>query len=319
MTSPIEKATVTDPDLITVIMPCYNGEKYLHEAIDSVLGQSYQNVELVVVDDGSTDGSKDIIRSYRHRVKFLEQQNRGPYPARNRGIREASGKFLAFLDADDYWSPDFLEETYNALQNNDLAALAYCGWQNVGLPHKQSKPYIPPDYEADNKLESFLRAAAPWPIHAALVRCSVIEEVGGFDERFATCMDYDLWLRIGAGRPIVRVEKVMAFYRHHIEGQITSTQWRQARNVWLVKKKFVESYPALVAGIPAKSLTELVDGALLQRGFDAYWKRDLVSAQKIFRLALRAGGWRAKDLKYLLPALLPESLYCNIIGQADKR
>ena len=299
-------------------MPCYNGEKYLAEAIDSVLGQNYQNVELIVVDDGSTDSSKDIVVGYGQHVKLIEQQNQGPYPARNRGIREASGQYLAFLDADDYWSPDFLVETYKALQNNYDAALAYCGWQNVGLPHKKSKPYIPPDYETDNKLDLFLRTAAPWPIHAALTRRSIMEEVSGFDDRFATCMDYDLWLRIGASRPIVRVEKVMAFYRHHREGQITSTQWRQARNVWLVKKKFIESSPELIANIPAKRLKELVDGALLQRGYDAYWKRDLVSAQKIFRLVLRTWGWRPKDLKYLLTALLPESLYCNIIGRADK-
>jgi len=313
----IDKAAEAYPDLISVVMPCYNGEKYLVEAIDSVLGQSYKNVELIVVDDGSTDDSKDIAQRYDRRVKLIEQENRGPYPARNCGIREASGRYFAFLDADDYWSSDFLEETHKALQNND-AALAYCGWQNVGLPHKQSTPYIPPDYEAGNKLESFLRAAAPWPIHAALVRGEAMEEVGGFDEQFTTCMDYDLWLRIGASRPIVRVEKVMAFYRHHREGQITSTQWRQARNVWLVKKKFVQSAPDLVSRLPAKRLQELIDGALLQRGFDAYWKRDLLSAQKIFRLALRAGGWRTKDLKYLLPALLPETLFRGIVGRADK-
>ena len=217
-------------------MPCYNGENYLAEAIDSVLGQSYQNVELIVVDDRSTDSSKDIAGGYGPKVKLIEQQNQGPYPARNRGIREASGQYLAFLDADDYWSGDFLEETHKALQKNSDAGLAYCGWQNIGLPHKQSKPHIPPDYEAGDKLELFLRAAAPWPIHAALVRSEILHEAGGFDERFPTCMDYDLWLRIGANRPIVRVEKVMAFYRHHRQGQITSTQWRQARNVWLVKK-----------------------------------------------------------------------------------
>lgn len=305
-------------DLISVIMPCYNGEKYLPEAIDSVLKQRHGNIELIVVDDGSTDASRDIVHTYGHKVRLIEQQNSGPYPARNRGMREASGHYLAFLDADDYWSPEFLDATYKALQGNN-AALAYCGWQNVGLPDKESRPYIPPDYEAGNKLSFFLSAAAPWPIHAALVRRNAMEEAGGFDEQFATCMDYDLWLRIGARHPIVRVEEVMAFYRHHREGQITSTQWRQARNVWLVKKKFVESAPELVKNFSAEELREFIDGGLLQRGFDAYWKRDLVSARKIFRLALRTGVWRIKDLKYLLPALLPDALFRAIIGRADNR
>ena len=97
-----------------------------------------------------------------------------------------------------------------------------------------------------------------------------------------------------------------------------ASQWRQARNVWLVKKKFVASAPQLVASLPPGKLREMIDGGLLKRGYDAYWKRDLVSAQKIFRMALRAGGWRAHDLKYLLPALLPEGVYRRLVGGADR-
>lgn len=306
------------PDKISVIMPCYNGEKFLKESIDCVLNQSYKNVELIVVDDGSTDSSKEIVRSYGDRVSLIEQQNKGPYPARNNGIKNSHGEFVAFLDADDYWAPTFLEDLYTALKNSN-AALAYCGWQNVGIPGKQSKPYIPPDYENGDKLHAFLRAAAPWPIHAALIRRTVLDEVGGFDEDYRTCMDYDLWLRTGATRPIILVSKVMAFYRHHREGQITSTQWRQAYNTWQVKKKFLNANPDVVKQIPKEKLDTLVNGALLKRGYDAYWKRDIVSAQKIFRMVIKSGSWKLKDLKYLLPALLPESLYQKLLSKADAR
>ena len=195
--------------------------------------------------------------------------------------------------------------------------MAYCGWQNVGLSGGRGEPYIPPDYEAGNKLETFLRSAAPWPIHAALLRRSVWDEVGGFDEDLETCMDYDLWLRVAVSRPIRRVAKVMAFYRHHNEGQITSQQWRQARNTWLVKRKFVRAHPDAVRGLGSDKIGELIDGGLLRRGYDAYWRRDLVSARKIFRMSLRAGGWKRKDLKYLLPALLPERMYLTLIAKAD--
>ncbi len=304
--------------LISVIMPCFNGEKYLREAIESVRQQTYPHVELIVVDDGSTDGSKDILRAYGEKITVLEQENQGPYPARNLGIEASHGEFVAFLDADDYWRADCLELLHKALADSD-AAVAYCGWQNVGLAGGRGAPYIPPDYEAGDKAEQFLRAAAPWPIHAALVRRSVLEEVDGFDLQWPTCMDYDLWLRIGFSRPIARVEEVLAFYRHHNEGQITSKQWRQARNSWLVKKKFVQSNPEAAAGIPPARLKELIDGGLLRRGYDAYWKRDLVSAQKIFRMALRAGGWGTGDLKYLLPALLPAGLYRTLIGKSNRR
>lgn len=302
--------------LISVVMPCFNAEHFLRQALDSVLDQSYANLELIVVDDGSEDSSRAILRSYGDRIRVIAQQNRGPYPARNRGVAASRGEYIAFLDADDYWSADCLAELHSALEGSE-AALAYCGWQNVGLAGGRGEPYIPPDYEAGGKLEAFLRSAAPWPIHAALLRRSVWDEVGGFDETLGTCMDYDLWLRVAVSRPIRRVEKVMAFYRHHERGQITSTQWRQARNTWLVKKKFLREHPEALRALSRERVRELIDGALLRRGFDAYWRRDLISARRIFRMALRTGGWRSKDLKYLLPALLPERAYLAFVASAD--
>ncbi len=299
-------------------MPCFNAEQYLGEAIDSVLRQTYTNTELIIIDDGSTDKSKQIAKGYGTKVRLIEQQNQGPFPARNRGIAESHGEFIAFLDADDYWSVDFLDTMYRALSQDDVA-LAYCGWQNIGLPGKRAAPYVPPDYESENKLELFLRSAAPWPIHAALTRKRLIEEVGGFDNDWSTCMDYDLWLRIAVTRQIKRVDKVMAFYRHHESGQITSKQWRQAYNVWLVKKKFVRAHPEVVANIPRARLRQHIDGGLLRRGYDAYWRRDLTSAQKIFRRVLKTRIWEFKDLKYLLPALLPSPLYQLLVNRADKR
>lgn len=295
-------------------MPCFNAEAYVAQAVDCVLGQTCKDVELIVVDDGSTDRSREILRGYGERIRYLEQPNQGPYPARNHGLRFATGEFIAFLDADDWWSPDCLEKLLAALSARADAAIAYCGWQNVGLSGPRGEPHVPPDYEAVGKLERFLRAAAPWPIHAALVRRTVMEAAGGFDTHWRTCMDYDLWLRIGATHRIVLVPEVLAFYRFHQSGQITSTQWRQAENSWLVKKKFIASHPEVVSALSAAQLADLVDGALLRRGYDLYWKRDLVSARKVFHLALKNGLWKLSDLKYLLPALLPESLYCALLG-----
>lgn len=306
------------PGLISVIMPCYNAETYVTEAIQSVLEQTYPNIELVVVDDGSTDRSKDILKKLGDRILFLEQANQGPYPARNLGLKHAKGEFVAFLDADDWWRRDCLEQLQAALAMHPDAALAYCGWQNVGLSGPRGNPYVPPDYEVAEKLEYFLRAAAPWPIHAALVRRSALDAAGGFDTHWKTCMDYDLWLRIGARHKVVRVPEVLAFYRFHHAGQITSTQWRQAQNSWLVKKKFLASHPEIAARLSAGKLEELVDGGLLRRGYDLYWKRDLASAQRVFRLVLKTGCWKSKDLKYLIPALLPAKIYRALLKQTDR-
>jgi glycosyltransferase involved in cell wall biosynthesis len=310
------------PPLISVIMPCHNAAPYVQQAIESVLCQSYGNAELIFVDDGSGDGSPSIAanlaQKHPGRITLLRTERVGPYPARNFGLARARGEYVAFLDADDYWANDFLRKLHTRLVATN-AALAYCGWQNVGATDRTNEPYVPPDYEQCDKLQMLLRSASPWPIHAALTRRAVIDEVGGFDTNFATCMDYDLWLQIGASRRIVRVPEVLAYYRFHPGGQITSKQWRQAENVWLVKKKFVAAAPELVSRFSQQELEELIDGALLRRGYDCYWRRDLVSARRIFRKSIRAGGWKLKDLKYLIPALLPERPYLSLIESADGR
>jgi glycosyltransferase involved in cell wall biosynthesis len=301
---------------VSVVMACYNAAPFLRAAVDSVLGQTHEDVELIVVDDGSTDQSREILKAYGDSVVVIEQENRGPYPARNAGIRACTGEYVAFLDADDYWAPDCLQKLRTALDES-AAAVAYCGWQNIGLEGPRGEPFVPPDYEAENKQERLLKAAAPWPIHAALVRRTLIGEVGGFGEELSTCMDYDLWLRISYSRPIVRVPEVMAFYRHHDRGQITSAQWRQAKNSWLVKRNFVKRNPEQVRHLSKKRLAELINGGLRTRAYDAYWKRDLVSAQKLFRLLLVHGAWKKEDLKYVLPALLPAPAYRRMLGLAD--
>jgi len=303
---------------VSVVMPCYNAEAHLADSINSVLGQSHQDVELIVVDDGSVDGSGTILKSYGERISTIFQQNKGPGPARNQGIARATGQYVAFLDADDYWEQECLQQLFNVLEGSE-AALSYCGWQNVGGPANRSNPYIPPDYEKSDKVEQFLRTAAPWPIHAALVRHDILQAVGCFDEQWATCMDYDLWLKIGTGAPIVRVEKVMAYYRHHGTTQITSKQWRQALNVLLVKKQFIKSHPDRVRHLSQGKLRGLTYGAYLERGLDAYWKRDLVSAHHIFRSCLADGYFKPKQLKYMLPAVLPEKLFIKLIGGMDDK
>ena len=310
-------ATGTGPCLISVVMPCYNAQAFVAQAIDSVLAQTHPAVELIVIDDGSTDGSVEVLRRYGDRLTLLQQPNQGPYPARNRGVAASRGEFVAFLDADDWWAADCLAQLHAAIAGS-AAAVAYCGWQNVGLPGPRGEPHVPPDYEQDGKLERFLRAAAPWPIHAALLRRTVWDDVGGFDTALPTVMDYDLWLRVGAFRPVVRVEKVMAFYRHHQKGQITSQQWRQAQNSWRVKRRFLDANPQVGRQLGAKRVRELVDGGLLKRGYDAYWRRDLVTAQHIFRMVLRTRAWSAGDLKYLLPALMPAPLYARLLGSRDR-
>lgn len=119
--------------LVSIITPCYNGAKYIAETIDSVLAQTYAEWEMIIVDDGSKDHSAEIVRSYMEkdpRIKFLQQANAGSAAARNNGIRNAQGQYIALLDADDLWEPEFLEEQIRFMQEKN-AVCVYCSYKCI--------------------------------------------------------------------------------------------------------------------------------------------------------------------------------------------
>ncbi len=192
MSAPLSAPSLQAKPLISVVMPCFNAAPFLAEAVGSALGQSYGNVEVVLVDDGSTDTSPEVAAAlaaeHPGRVIVAHTHRLGPYPARNHALRLIRGEFVAFLDADDWWDAGALEKLHAAL----LAAgadMAYCGWQNVG-EGVQSAPYVPPEYEKEDPVGHFVRTC-PWPIHAALVKRELVEHLGGFSERRFSSMDYD--------------------------------------------------------------------------------------------------------------------------------
>lgn len=304
--------------LISIIMPCYNEERGIERSITSALQQTYGNLELIIVDDGSTDGTRDIISGIDDtRVKLIAQSNKGVCAARNRGIAKATGEYIAFLDADDWWAPNCLEELFSVLSSLPEAALAYCGWQNIGLPGKQSEPFIPPDYETPDKAAQLL-VNCRWPIHAALTRKEAVEQADGFDEEFVTSEDFSLWLRIGVRQKIICVPRVLAFYYHHEGTQATKNKLNIARNHWLVQRKFLRENPDIASHIGKQRIHELTDRELLRRGYQSYWKRDLAIAHAIFRMVLRIGFVEFYHLKYTLPALLPFSMYRWLIHIIDR-
>jgi len=308
-------------NLISVIIPCYNRAQLIIKSVDSVLNQTYKNIELIVVDDGSTDNSLQVLEAIRekdNRVKVISQENKGPYPARNRGLKEARGEFIAFLDSDDTWDSAFLEKLHKALLDNPDAALAYCGWQNIGLPGGRDEPFIPPDYEKQDKIEIFLKGNR-WPIHAALVRKKTIDELGGFDETFFSVEDYYLWMRIAILNKIVLVPEVLAYYYHHHDtGQISKNRAKAEINKWLVKKEFLKYYPGIANQLGRQRIKELTDGVLLEDAYPYYWRGEIKVAHKLFRRVLFTGSWKIKDLKYLLPALLPYKVYIFAVKSLRK-
>jgi len=205
---------------VSVIIPTYNRGWIIKEAIDSVLAQDYTEFELIVVDDGSTDHTSDFLDSYRNVIKVFPQKNKGVSAARNLGIAEASGKFVAFLDSDDLWLPqkltlqiEFFNRTPDALicQTEEV-------WIRNGLrvnPKKRHKK--PSGMIFKPSLELCLVSPS-----AVMIQRSLLDRVGGFDETLPACEDYDLWLRIGCRFPVHLIDAPLIIKRGGHDDQLSA-------------------------------------------------------------------------------------------------
>jgi glycosyltransferase involved in cell wall biosynthesis len=305
-----------DPTLISVVMPCYNAAPYVEEAIASVLGQTYPQVELIVVDDGSTDGSTEILQRLAtenpERITLAYQNRAGPFVARNQALVRANGNYIAFLDADDSWHPDALRLMHDALETAP-ADVAWCGWQAIGPAAADTQPKTPPDFDAADAVGHFMEHGT-WPLNGVLIRRHLIDELRGFSERTPTAMDYDLWLRLLARQPrLVRVPDVLAFHRHYPRGESHIPRWRQVFDAVAVRRDFARHRPELVARIPPARLNELIYDPLLQEAYRCHWRNDTESARRLFRRAFRKADWKAGDFKHLIASLLPAPLYRNLV------
>ncbi len=304
---------------VSVIMPCYNSAGTIRDSIASVQAQTHGNWELIVVDDGSEDLSSDIVHDMRDsRIMLIKQNNGGPANARNRGLAASKGQFIAFLDSDDTWEPTFLERMLDALDPQESAVLAYCGWQNLGLDGGRGRPFIPPDYEPLDRTETFL-AGCRWPIHAVLIRKSTIDQTGGFDETLYTSEDYELWLRVVLQGKLVLVPEVLAYYLHHEGPQVTRNATLVALNHVRAQEKFIALNPDEAKRLGKSRVRHLVQGELLQRAYACYWNRDLQSARTLFRQVMRKGYGSPRDWLYMLPSLLPLQVHAMLLQRRDGR
>jgi glycosyltransferase involved in cell wall biosynthesis len=186
------------PPTISVVIPFYRA-RYLRDAIESVLKQTFEDYEIIVIDDGSPD-RPDVegwLRSDRHRFQYLRQENKGPAAARNTGIRAAQGRFVAFLDSDDMWEPTYLEEQLGAIHKGQGFDLIHCNALMIGQP-ESARPALmqstPPRDLAT--CTSLLRDDVTVYLSSVVARREALLEAGLFDERFVHGEDFDLWMRL---------------------------------------------------------------------------------------------------------------------------
>jgi glycosyltransferase involved in cell wall biosynthesis len=198
--------------LVSVIIPCYNSEAFLEEAIESAMAQTYSPVEIIVVDDGSTDRSPQIAQSLP--VRYVRQPNRGLAASRNLGIRESKGSYIVFLDADDRLKPEAIETGVRILAQRPQYAMAV--GDHLFVSHNGS--YLAASRKncpAAFHYEALLRSNFIEMVSTVLFRRSVLEEAGGFDTRFRVSEDYELYLRVAKTHAIYCHPAIVAEYRIH--------------------------------------------------------------------------------------------------------
>ena len=203
-----------DPPLVTVVIPCYNQAHFLGEAIESVLSQSYKHFELIVVDDGSTDESSEVASRYEG-VRLIRQENRGLAGARNRGLGEAKGEYVVFLDADDRLLPGALEAGLRCFEAHPECAFVSGQSRRIAADGTLLSPWQPPHVEGDHYL-ALLRSNYIGMHAAVMYRRGVFDDVGGFDVSLSACEDYELYLRIARRFPVQRHDQEVAEYRQHV-------------------------------------------------------------------------------------------------------
>ena len=200
--------------LVTVVIPLYNGERFIAETIRSVLAQTMRDLEVVVVDDGSTDRGAEIVRSFGEPVRYLFQENAGVAAARNAGIAAARGEYIAFLDADDVWVPEKLERQLAELRRDPRLGAVGCGLAVVDENLRLIREQIPSTAEYEH-LVLMRDDAGLTSGSRILVRADLLRELGGFDTKMSTSADWDLALRVLARAPVSVVREPLVLYRQH--------------------------------------------------------------------------------------------------------
>ena len=240
--------------MISVVIPAFNAGRFIKRTIDSVLAQTYRDYELIVVDDGSTDNTGEVVKSYGDKVRYIYQENAGDGPARNAGIKVAKGEWIAFLDHDDEWLPEKLQLQMELLNRNP--DLRWCGanfYRQSGKrrvtacnPAAVSEGLVDKSY-FDNFFAAVLRIGCHFMTSAMVIHREVFEEVGGFDSCWLRAADLDMWWRVAYRFPRIGcLPQPLAIL--HIDVQdISSTRLRMLTKRGTEARKLIARHLELAA------------------------------------------------------------------------
>jgi glycosyltransferase involved in cell wall biosynthesis len=257
--------------VISVIIPTYNRWPMVGEAVESVLAQSYENFELIVVDDGSSDGSAEKLAGFGGDIRFVFQKRRGVSAARNRGVSIAKGRHLAFLDSDDLWLPAKL--TIQTAFMEQHPEVRICQTEEIWIRRgARVNPKVKHEKPSGNIFRRSLELCLVSP-SAVMIARELFESMGGFDESFPVCEDYDLWLRVAVDHSVELIPTPLVVKRGGHADQLSHSMWGMDRYRVIALQKLLR------AGLRGEKREWAVDAlrrkvAVLARGARKRGKED---------------------------------------------
>jgi glycosyltransferase involved in cell wall biosynthesis len=205
--------------LVSIVVPCYNQGHYLRQAIDSVLSQDYPRIELIVLDDGSTDDTPAVLAGYSGRFHFESHANMGQAATLNKGWRMSKGEILSYLSADDFLLSGAVRRSVETLLANPGVVLTYCDFSRVDEESRALWQVRAPEFSYRDLVVEIICQPGP----GVFFRRDAFERAGFWDERLRQNPDYEYWLRLGLEGAFVRIPEVLAAYRMHEESQSLAT------------------------------------------------------------------------------------------------
>lgn len=204
--------------LVSIVVPVYNQGQYLDEALQSLLAQTYRNIEIIALDDGSTDATSEVLKKYTGRLYWESQSNIGQSGTLNKGWQMAKGELLSYLSGDDALLPEAIATSVDYLTRNPGAVLSYCDFTLIDPHSRPIRQVTTPDFNFRRMITDVICPPGPGP----LFRRSAFEKAGLWDPQYRQMPDYDYWLRLGLQGEFVRIQQVLANFRVHVSSQTFS-------------------------------------------------------------------------------------------------
>jgi glycosyltransferase involved in cell wall biosynthesis len=239
---------------VSVIIPTYNRGQYITQALESVLNQTFRDYDIIVIDDGSTDNTGEILKKYEGKIRSIRQENQGISNTRNRGIRETNGEYLAFLDSDDYWTPEKLKEQVNILDAYSKVGIVY---SRMPIINKMGEKIgMKPAGVSGKNFKELLEVWGDLPTSTVMTRRECFEKAGLFDPSLDPMEDIDMWIRISRFYDLYEIEnKILAYYRRH-EEQVTTSKAKVYTGLLKINTKIYENYPEAPRDLTVKRIVQ---------------------------------------------------------------